>query len=365
VLDEVFPSSFDISSELVSANTRQFFQFDFLDPFNAPKFEIGQINVSGSGGIIGSLIQTADIGPITVGGGFGILNSQILSFSDSRIANITTDGYGLRDDIIEGGASMDNVRANGNGELLNANAYTPSVRNGGKRPFEPYSGIVPNASNDLYRYLGVTEKKPKKKSVSEAGVFQDTTVHALLNGGNVQAYKFRERRGRNRVTFGNTLGEIVSLKTIDGLTVSAGSLKSLIAGSDVARLKLAVAGPISRVQSNGTIKGSSVIRATGPDGRIRSITTKKSLYATIRSTIGIDNITVGDSVGSKIIQSPEKIGTLAITNSLMTGATVDAHLGTISKLIIGGDVQAGAVIAAKAIDKQKIGGTVEGDIIVK
>ena len=238
------------------------------DPNDNPHFEIGQIKLKGNGGIIGSFIEGADIGPISItGGGFGFINSFVQSAGDTRFAGITADGYGIRDSVITGMSSVTNLIATGNGKNLDTRDYESSVLlgAGGPATVDPFTGTAPNELTDLYKYLGTSPKHPKLKSISASGAIQDVQVEADQDLDNVQAYQIRHRNALGSMTFsiGNQVGKINVLDGVDALTLKSGGLNQFTTGSDVANTVIGVSGPIKSINVGGTLRGTSFVQAMG------------------------------------------------------------------------------------------------------
>lgn len=128
---------------------------------------IGQISLSGSGGIIGTVVQAGQlpyvplvgttipvgIGNVTVSRGFGILNSTFSVAGSGDIGNVTADGYGILNVALATGADLGNVTATGNGSILQPTSYSASARYSENFTTHPRFGFYLNASNDLHKAL--------------------------------------------------------------------------------------------------------------------------------------------------------------------------------------------------------------------
>ena len=112
------------------------------NPENNPHFEIGQIKLKGNGGIIGSIIEGSDIGPININGGFGFLNSSVISTSDNLFAGITTTGFGIRDSTISGMSNVTTLDAQGTGNQISVAGFDPGVLLSAKDSVDPFFGTA-------------------------------------------------------------------------------------------------------------------------------------------------------------------------------------------------------------------------------
>jgi hypothetical protein len=93
------------------------------------------------------------------------------------------------------------------------------------------------------------------------------------------------------------------------------------------------------------------------------ITTKRSLYASIATTVDIGMIKVGTDLGSPSIGTSRNLGMLVVDGSVLSGANVRVAR-TLGTLGVGRDVKEGATIRADEITNQTIKGQVQGDIII-
>jgi hypothetical protein len=139
-----------------------------------------------------------------------------------------------------------------------------------------------------------------------------------------------------RFSFGQGVQSIRVRDIVDGLALTGGGIGTFSTAGDVLNTAVNVTGRIQNL-SAGALRGSTSIKARGSQGGIDNITTKRSLFASIESTLDIGSILTGASV------------------------RVARVLGTLD---VGRDVQAGATIRADEITNQEIGGQVLGDIII-
>lgn len=354
-----------------------------VDPITAPLFDIASIRLSGNGGIIGSEIAAEDVGPVTISGGFGFLSSTIFSLGDSVIQGVTADGYGIRRSTISGGANVNRVVATGTGKRLDTTFYSGSVRYSESRSFDPYTGYTLDETNDLHKFLGTSKTTPKIKGISDSGLIEDTILTAsrqlnLLQGhrilarnvivtdgltGKKRRINFGDSIYPMRVSFANRVNEIRTTDIIDGLSLQTGGLNLLYAANDVQNTEVSVAGRIQQLRTNGALRGTTTVMAQGPEGEIDYISTKRSLYASIETSVDIGTIRVGTDLGSPHIRAGRHLNTLQVNGNTLSGSKVTVD-NTLFNLIIGIDHGNGASITADEIVNQTIGGQVLGDIVV-
>lgn len=352
--------------------------------FTSPIFQIGQIKLTGRGGIIGGRIICADLGPVSVGsGGFGILNSTINVLGDGRIDSVTADGYGIRNTLIRGGAATGDIVATGHGQQLDVNKFTPSVRGSAFGQFDSLSGLENGFINDLYKTLNITPQKPKRGSITKAGVISDTTIDGSRTLDSVSAWGIQARTIPTvadpndstkrlpitnvdasypmRINFGDQIGSIHVTNQILGLALSGGAINSVTVGDDVYDARIASSGRIHTVSVGGTFRGNSALLANGINGQIDSFSVGNSLFGQVSALVGIGSVHVGRDVGSSQFHSSANITSLVIGNDVLDGANISANkqIGTLS---IGDDLNAGAVIKAKSLGTFTIGGDQAGSL---
>ena len=349
---------------------------------SAPVFQIRSIQLNGIGGMIGTNIAVDDMGPITINGGFGVISSFINSLGDSVIDGIVTDGYGIRSTTIEGGADLNRLIARGTGKRLDTRTFTSSVRNSERGSFDPFTGNSLDGANDLHKYLGTTRSAPKRKGLSDSGSIEDTTATGQRTLGQVDANRIIGRNvividpntGRKRripfgavnypmrFSFGQGAQNIRVRDMVDGLALTGGGIGTFSTAGDVINTAVNVTGRIQNL-SAGALRGTTSVKARGSQGAIDNITTKRSLFATIESSLDIGTIKVGTDLGSPGVSTSRHMNLLSVDGSVLTGANVRVAR-ILRSLDIGGDVQEGATIRADEITNQEIGGQVLGDIII-
>lgn len=411
-------------------------------PITFPTLDLGGITVNGNNGIIGTLIAADHIGPIIVSShGFGIFDSRINMLGEGTLVSLTTGGYGIRASTINGGASLGPLTALGDGTVVPTTDFSPSVRTSDQGVlFDPGTGIPISFLNDIDTYLGTNTGTHMTPGVSDTGVIEDSTFLGSRDLTSVSAWSVR---GRNlsaglvlspdpnfRPVFtiqasvfnvANRIGSFNVSGPVDGLDVTTGRTSKFRFGGDVAGLNMTVAGPIGNLVFNGSLLSDSFINATGPNGKIGSITIHGSLEGGIRATerIGqvridgslVGNITglflgslkLGGGIGNGSLTIDSNVGTIMTLGNLGAAAsslTINGSLGTLrvggnlngtvlvkknlrnltvkgsiisgttatvdgilNSLFVGGDVQAGAVVHAQIIKKKVIKGRLLGSVL--
>lgn len=324
-----------------------------------PVFEIGNISLSGQGGIIGANIQASDINNVVVSNGFGIINSTIETPAQGATGSIIADGYGIRDSFFQGGGALNLMEARGKGNRLSTLGFSPTVRHSEKRDFDPYNGRALTEMNDLHKYLGTTATEPVRLKGSRS-------ISGLLDGvvatGGSSAGVIRGQRIYNSVfSYANRISQLVSRESIDTVEVTTGRLDLLQSGGDMDRGDYTIAGPVGVVAVGGTYRGTNEFLATGPDGFINIFATKRSLFGAVRAQRGMNEIRVGTDIGSPSIESSGDINAIRVNGNILDGAFIRTA-ETLHNLVVSGDIQEGAIIQADAVGNRTIGGTVFGDI---
>lgn len=334
-------------------------------------FEIGGLTINGVGGVIGGYFSAADVGPININGGFGVMQTLITAVGDGIIGGIVTDGFGIRSTTIEGGSTVQNLVARGNGTRLPTTAYTGSVRQSENGNFDPFFLSAPTRLTDLHAFLGTTKKAPKRKGWSNAGVIDSVVAAASRDLEQVRAWAIQNRFNSGigatddaypmRFSFGRDIVDLRVTESIDGLAVSAGNIRFFTTGGDVLKSTIAASGLIDSMTVGGNLRGSARILADGPDGQINGLNVKKALYGEVQATLRIGMLKVGTDFGSANVSSSNSIGTVTIGRNILSGSLLRAR-NRIDSLVVGNDIQVDAVVSAKSIGNQQIGGDVFGEI---
>lgn len=342
--------------------------------FSEPTFDIERIDLRGNGGIIGTQIRGHVIGPIAIRGGFGFINSSLISIGDGTTVGINTDGYGVRDALIDGGAVLNYILASGRGQNLPVTNYSASVRQSESHAIDPFFNTTPNEFTDLHAYFLTDKDNPLRGSFTQAGSLENSVIVGSRDLGRIEVNRivgrdpfdsfgripFESEAFPMRIAFGNHIGRIQVFNYMQDLSVVAGSMGNFI-GGDMIHTSLSVAGRIQGVRAN-RLFGTTQIRASGPDGTIDSVHTRGSSYARITASVDGGNFYFGGDLGSTI-NIGRNLNELRVVGNVNTGANVTIA-NRLNRLIVGGDVQTGSRIQAASIGTQQIGGQVFGDIVI-
>ncbi len=329
-----------------------------------PDGQIDSILVSGVGGIIGLVTSSANLGPMTSVGGFGIINSQFGLLGNGRFAAVTADGYGVRGVTWEGGQSLDGITVNGNGHRLTTTSFEPAVLMSSSEKVDPFFGTKPNALTDLFVVTGTTAAAPQRKGTSASGSIDLSFIGVSRDVGFIKANTIRA----DVFNIANNLGSVYTNDYVDSMELTCGKLGSLTIGKDALRDSIDVSGPVGPVFIGGTFRGSSNLTAGGENGSIASFTTRNSLFGNVYGQAGIGTISVGTTYGSQGTSTPKNITTFSVKGDFATGAilTVGAKdtdsFGNIGTLTIGGDLQDGALIRLHSFGTKTIVGQEIGEI---
>lgn len=251
--------------------TREFSGSLFLE-FNSdtvedPELEIGSIILRGNGGILGSVLAGADIGNITVSGGFGIVNSFVSLAVDGTMGNVTVDGLGIRSAVFDGGTSMGNITATGRGDVLNVLNYSGSVRQSESLAFDPYTGLSMNINLDLHEFLGTSATDSAIDGVTNAGVIDGLIAYASRDLGRLSAYQILG----SSFQFANSIASVTTLDDIRDSVFTTGRITSFRPGGDVSGSILNFAGSVGSIRILGDFDNNSQLNISGPNGRLGSM----------------------------------------------------------------------------------------------
>jgi len=310
-------------------------------PITRPIHQIGNVTVSGNGGIIGSYIAAEHIGTVT-SGGFGVFGSTVQSGGDGTIDGLIGSGYGLRFSNVIGGASAGTVAAVGNGSLVPTSNFSASVRQSETgATFDPNTGLLLSPLNDIDISLGVTAAAPEEVGVTDTGVIENVTIEGSRSVTMISAYEIRGRA----ITIGGLLynlesvfdvaNQINTLQTkggIDGLTITVGRVLNFKAAGDVSNFTGQFAGAVNRLVFNSNLDASSVIQATGPNGHIGTLIIDGNLAGTVYARTFITDLEVHGAITGTVTAA--RIGTIHVTGAVASGGlTVN---GPINNLIVDG-----------------------------
>jgi hypothetical protein len=444
-----------VNGSIIGGTIANFQRFDFVEdrpsiyiiphafgnPITFPTLDIGGITVNGPNGIIGTLIAGDHIGPIVVSShGFGFFDSRINMLGEGTLVSLTTGGYGIRASTINGGASLGPIVALGDGTVIPTTGFTPSVRTSDSGVmFDPGTGIPISFLNDIDVYLGTTSGTHMTPHVSDTGVIEDSTFLGSRDLTSVSAWAVRGRDLNQGLSnpdlnfrsvftlqasvfnIANRIGSFTVKGPVNGLNVTTGRTSKFRFVGDVAGLDMTVAGPIGNLVFNGSLLSDSFINATGPNGKIGSITIHGSLEGGVHATqrigqvridgnlvgnitglflgslklgggIGNGSLTIDSNVGSIVtlgnlgvaasaltingslgtlkvggnlngtVLVQKNLRNLTVKGSILSGTTATVG-GILNSLFVGGDVQAGAVVHAQIIKKKVIKGKLLGSVL--
>ena len=328
----------------------------------APTYAIGNVNVQGGGGIIGSFFAATSMDSITVGSkGFGILECRIECNGNGVINAITAGGYGIRQVTINAGASLNSLVATGNGSQLSVATFSSDLRQSESANLDPYFDTTPNQLTDLDAFLGTSATHPIITSVTDTGAIADVTAFGTTTLGTVSAQTIRTSIplltlasplnpvipvlggsfGANfpmSFAFAGNTGAILVRGIIDGLQLTTGTLGRFVPGGSVSRCGLAVSGAINRLVIHGNYGQTftspfsgltvpdSYIDALGPSGSIGVLKISGALNGDVTANGNIGSITIGGNVvGSITVLGQTKglaLGTIRIGGTLSSGSLV-------------------------------------------
>lgn len=324
----------------------------------APTYELGTINITGNGGIIGSYLLSNNIE--TVNAAIGIIGTLISTGFEGRLNSITAGGYGLRSDNIAKGATVGSIDATGNGSELPTTSVDPGLRQsqsvvsidpyfGGA--FDPFSGKFFTKENDIDAALGTSSATPVIIGPTDTGVIEDCNISGSTSLGTLTAQSIRATSIGDssdptdptspaninfvmQIEFGSSIGTIQTRGLIDGLRVVTGTIKKFEPGSDVLALNMTTSGKIKKLQINGSLAGNSIINAVGTNGGISQIKIHGDLDGTLHVANNVKYIAVDGSItGNLQIDGLAKglaLGKLYIGRSLLKGSlNVTGNVGTI------------------------------------
>jgi hypothetical protein len=342
-------------------------------PITNPTLDVGNIIVTGNGGIIGTAFRGDHFGQIDVAKGFGIFDSVInnnsgLNTGDATVAAIIGDGYGIRGVTFEGGQSIGKIIATGNGKNVSTQVYSPDVRFSEVDSYDPFFGLAPGPLTDIDFVTGATAAVPQVPGAP--GIGTDTGVidtSYFLGGrdlGQVKAYQIRTPPNlpATSFNFANSIGSITTLSAINGMSVTTGRLTSTHFGGDLSNMVITIAGPIKNLTLNGNVTGSSSINAVGINGNIGTLKIGGNLQGSITATRRITKATIAGNLTGNI-QAPQ-IGTLKV-NGLINGGNLAIH-GNITLFQTKGDLGLpGETLTITGNAKTiKIGGNINADLTV-
>jgi hypothetical protein len=318
---------------------------------------IDRVSVRGNGGIIGTNFVAFNIGPVSVSGGFGIINCEWATVGTGRFSEISADGYGVRGASINGGQSLDGIRANTRGGRLSTASFSPSVRLSEANTIDPFFGTKPNPLTDLHVVLGTTAAAPVRQGTSNGGQIDFVTVGVSRDMGYLRANTVRV----SEFFVPNQLQSFATNDYVNNVKIVTGRSDMISIGRDAIRLQMDAAGDVANVVIGGSFRGSSGFRA---GGKVGNFITRTSLFGDIYSLRGFDSIRIGTDYGSQGSRTAGSIGRFVTNGNLLTESvfTVGKDVG---QLIIGGDVEDGALFKIEGtLGTKTVIGDEIGEILV-
>ena len=320
-------------------------------PITLPLLDIGSINVTGTGGVIGTAISGEHLGLISVSdSGFGVFDSLVSVLGDGTMAGVSAGGYGIRFTNIVGGASTGTLTARGDGTSLPITNFPANVRlSETGAAFDPVTGLPITFLNDLDTYLGTSLGTQQIVGSTESGVIENTAVVGSRDLGSLNAWSIRGRvihttlnpqliflSGLTTVNVANSVKVLNVTGPIDGLSIVTGRTTKFRFGGDVSNFSMAIAGPIGNLVFNSSLLGTSTIAAQGPSGRIQSVTIHGNFTGSISATRNINKIDIVGSMSGTI--HANSLGGLKLAGGLGNGSL--AISTNVTKIQIMGDLNA-------------------------
>ena len=394
-----------------------FIKNETVEDIKRPFFEIGQIDVRGNGGIMGTLVSAPDVGPISVGGGYGMFSSVVSLWSDGRFSGIQTDNYGVRGVSVNAGSIMNFLNARGDGSSRSVASFNPGVRHSEPQfnalnafGIDPLSGLPPTRLTDLNTYLGTTQATPEIAGRTDTGIIEDIDVRGQRSLNEMRGFQVRATApdlAPSVVNFANNVNNVVIRDDINGLRMTTGRLNNFRPNADAFNLDLTVAGQIKDLLIKGDLGGNSVIRTQGPSGRMGSIRINGNLDGDVLSSGRIKRLFIGGNVNGSVGSLARKgkalgeliiggevtegglaiqgnvgrfltagslgltgtdvifqgsVGSITITGDLFSNLKVNGKLG---KLSVGRSIVTGSTVEASQIGSLLIGQDLQAGAVVK
>jgi hypothetical protein len=339
------------------ANSLEFGGGGFIPSGTGGVGDIDQISVNGNGGIIGAFIVGFNIQNVQALGGFGIINSGFEVLGNGRIGDVVADGYGIRGGVFFGGQSLNSLTALGDGRRLSTTSFNPGVRFSESQPWDPFFGGKPGPLTDLHVVIGTTAAAPQRKGTSSSGSIDITDVRVSRDLNAVTAHTVRA----TRFAVPNQLNVVNTRDYVDTFNITAGRLNTMTIGGETLRSNFIVAGPVGTVAIGKNFRGSSQLQAGGPSGTIDRFLTGGTLYGNVYAQRGINSIRVGTHYGSQGTYTAGNLGEF-ISNGHMLEDSVLRVKKRLGRLVVGGDLQEGALVRLGSLGTKVIVGQEAGTI---
>jgi hypothetical protein len=157
---------------------------------------------------------------------------------------------------------------------------------------------------------------------------------------------------------------ITARSYVERVTITAGRIDNIEIGGDMTKSNFSFSGPVGATHIGHSLKGSSRLSATGPNGSIGNLVVDNTLYGNVSAEKGITSIRVGTSYGSQGTHSGGNLQQFVVGGNFLTGAILDVNK-TLAKLVIGGDFEDGGIVKYGVLGTTTIIGANEGDLIKK
>ncbi|MBN1553168.1 MAG: hypothetical protein JXA11_00365 [Phycisphaerae bacterium] len=239
--------------------------------------DVGNITLTGDGGILGAYIAGQNVGNITVNNGFGLFNSFISTVTgNGQIGNTTVDGCGIYAVMFNTGGDQGNITATGRGADTNTLTYSPSVRYSETETWLPGTNQRLSALNDIHELLKLFVPDPVQYDIDhlcQEGLLESVWAYGNGNLGNVSSYWISSSlfHFANSIRGFRTYPLLAAGNSINSVTITTGSLGFFNPAQDVSGLTMTIAGEITSMNIRGSLLGSSTITAAGPNGNIKYI----------------------------------------------------------------------------------------------
>jgi hypothetical protein len=315
-----------------------------VDRVSDPEYELGRVVVSGTGGIIGTSFQGADIGLVDVNRGFGIFSSEFRLATQGVLGGVEADNYGIRNTLANVGERMNFLVAHGDGSSVSTDAFSPSVRRSELTfPFgvDPLTGMAPNPATDIHSYLGTSATVKEIPGRTDTGILENIDFRGTDQLNNIRSQQIRSTAPDvlpSVLNFGNSVGALHVRDQINGLRMTTGRFGIFRPQGDVYALDMTVAGQIKDMVINGDLANNSVIRTQGPVGNMGNIRINGNLDGDILASGRIKRLFVRESISGNV-QSSARRGN-AVNQLLIGGDIAEGGLairGNMGRIVIGGD----------------------------
>jgi hypothetical protein len=321
-------------------------------------------SVGRDAGYLETVIEADRVGSVTTSGGFGIVDSRLGQTTESTIATLSADGYGIRNSTFNGGATAESISAVGNGSLVDVRRLNPAARQSETgATYDPFSGEQLNAGNDLDLTFEISQTRPKRVGESESGVIAGDLFTGEQSLNSLTAWRLGEPsnpQSLNRISFGLSIGSIKVADSMYYTRITTGGIPQLSIKGQMFDSSLTVAGAIGNV-SIDDFKANSSIIAQGPDGTIGNVDIGNIFGGTLNSSVSIGDLIVNGNFTSPDVYVAGPFNTIDVGGSVASGSSIDV-VGTLSDFVVKKNFA--GLLQAKAIKHKAILGHNTGKIII-